>query len=194
VRQHPNVHAAFQQLFPGGEDLVTSFGAIFFAPDGAKSVKRSTLSAHTDQNGNDVREAMAKHTIYQGVLYLWPTSEDGSSSSTVIWPGSHRKVFPEMMKDETFVRNGANGFHYSELSQMADAGRAKDHDTIGDIGRRKRLTYKTEHGLGKSVSLPEWLRGWTSDPLGGNSAWVRNSLYADGHLGRPCTSIWSKHG
>merc|ERR1712232_70854 len=70
-----------------------------------------------DQNEHDVRPHLGDCEIYQGALYVW-SAESQHSSTTVVWPGSHREAFPKMMKDAAYKRNGSYGFHYSEVSEM----------------------------------------------------------------------------
>jgi len=121
ARRHGNVHAAFRCLFPGeSSPLVTSLDVTFFTPEGQPSTSTNKFSAHVDQNRSDVREGLAECSIYQGVLYIWPAGPDGLNSTTVVWPGSHRDVWPAMMGDEQLARYGQAGMHYSEIQEMCD--------------------------------------------------------------------------
>jgi len=123
VRGHPRVHAAFGALFPKEGPLVTSLDATFFTPDGQSEATVNGFSAHVDQNQHDVRTQLADCPIYQGVLYVWPAAAP-SSSTTVVWPGSHRTVWPRMMKDQGFEAPGRAGEHYSEIAMMHDKAQA----------------------------------------------------------------------
>jgi len=124
VRRHPNVHAVYRELFEGCEDLVTSMSATFFTPGGQEPANTNVFAAHVDQNSNDVRHDLAECNSYQGVLYVWPATADGDCSTTVVWPGSHLDVFPRMMRDEQFAKDGKDGFHHSAISNMKDFGAA----------------------------------------------------------------------
>lgn len=122
IRVHPKVHAVFRLLFPEAEaqDLVTSLDATFFTPAGQPPAEVNPFSAHSDQNKYDARPGLADCNVYQGVVYIWPATSEGAESTTVVWPGSHRRIWPLMMRDPSFERNGASGFHYSEISQMVN--------------------------------------------------------------------------
>lgn len=128
ARRHPRVHAAFRELFPGcsAESLVTSLGAVFFTPEDHPPIAKSMFNAHSDQNKHDARYGMADRNIYQGVLYVWPALEDGSSSTTVVWPGSHLDAWSDMMCDPKFRACGAHGINYSEIRQMQNGNRRED--------------------------------------------------------------------
>merc|ERR1712079_367364 len=119
VRKHPRVHATYRALYPHAERLVTSQDITFFTPDGAPA-DRSAFAAHSDQNLHDVRPGLSDCEVYQGILYIWPSAMNGHSSTTVVWPGSHRNIWPELMKDSSFTDSGQAGFHYSEIRDMAD--------------------------------------------------------------------------
>lgn len=125
VRRHPRVHEVYRALYqrkgpPASrrEQLVTSIDATFFTPGGQPPATLNTISAHSDQNQYDVRPGLSECDSFQGVLYVWPA--DSKSSTTAVWPGSHRQVWPGLMADEKFVETGAKGFHYSDLSAMSD--------------------------------------------------------------------------
>lgn len=120
VRRHPHVHAAYRAIYPDADRLVTSLDVTFFSPSGHKPSETNNFSAHVDQNSHDARPGLADCESYQGVLYAWPSGGDGCSSTTVVWPGSHRSVWPEMMKDPGCYARGAFGIHYSEIKEMTD--------------------------------------------------------------------------
>mmetsp|Transcript_135928 Transcript_135928/g.253985 ORF Transcript_135928/g.253985 Transcript_135928/m.253985 type:complete len:433 (+) Transcript_135928:75-1373(+) len=124
ARKHPNVHKTFQAIFPNAEGFVTSVDVPFFTPGGQKRATKAKFTAHVDQNKHDIRPGLADCEVYQGVLYVW-SSEDDHASTTTAWPGSHTTVWEEMMQDASFKMSGGAGFHYSEVSQMQDKGRAQ---------------------------------------------------------------------
>ena len=120
VRRHPRVHAAFGALFPGAGELVSSMDVTFFTPEGGPPEDECALCAHVDQNGNDTRAPnLGGCNIFQGVLYVWPAK--AGETTTVVWPRSHKTVWPRMMADPAFVASGAKGNHYSELREIGDA-------------------------------------------------------------------------
>jgi hypothetical protein len=47
------------------------------------------------------------------------------ASTTVLWPGSHRDVWPQMMKDPSFKSSGEFGMHYCEIAEMQDTSMAR---------------------------------------------------------------------
>lgn len=122
VRRHENVHAVFRVLYPGSTDLVTSLDATFFTPASHPPASFAEFAAHCDQNKHDTRLNLGDCDIYQGVLYVWPSLEDGSCSTTVVWPGSHRNIWPMMMAHGGFEKQGEKGRHYCEIRHMCAAG------------------------------------------------------------------------
>lgn len=42
---------------------------------------------------------------WQSILYVWSAEADGAST-TVIWPGSHKAVYPELMTDRFALKPG----------------------------------------------------------------------------------------
>ena len=101
VRSHPNVRAVYEKIF-SSDDLCVGMDNLFFSPN-RPSEKKDTdredrLWPHADQNSN--LPPQGKYDCYQGVLYVWPS--DADSSTTVIWPGSNKSVFPKLMKKRSF--------------------------------------------------------------------------------------------
>jgi len=125
ARRHPNVQAVYQAIYPEATGLVSSMDVTFFTPEGQAPTERNKFSAHVDQNSSDVRPGLADCESFQGVLYVWPAGADGKASTTVVWPGSHRSIWPEMMNDASFSASGSCGFHYSEIIEMSDRASAR---------------------------------------------------------------------
>lgn len=125
VRQHPRVKEVYQAIYPEASGLVSSMDVTFFTPEGQPATQANSFSAHVDQNKMDIRDGLNEWESYQGVLYVWPSTRDGNCSTTVLWPGSHRSVWPKMMEDEAFLMSGEMGFHYSEIKEMQDAALAR---------------------------------------------------------------------
>ena len=142
VRSHPRVHEVFGALHPNVGPLVSSLDATFFTPEGSpewqhdrKSVHPS--SAHVDQNQHDDRADLGECTTYQGVLYVWPSTDE--STTTVVWPRSHLSVWPRMMESGAFVERGAHGVHYCPLSDLGRSLEAELMDGWQRHGRRLRV-------------------------------------------------------
>ena len=114
------MHAAFAAAHPlDAGPLVTSIDVTFFSPEGGPKDDIYKGSAHTDQNSNDTREPnLGGASVYQGILYVWPAGE--GCTTTCVWPGSHKAIWPRMMKDAACVAAGPKGDHYCELKNLDD--------------------------------------------------------------------------
>jgi len=106
ARLHPNVKEVFASIFGvSDDDLSVGMDKVFFTPDGASSSDVNHQWLHVDQN----HHTGLKHLCYQGVLYVLPSGP--ASSTTAVWPGSHRdEVYqqrvmsaPESNTDRQFV-------------------------------------------------------------------------------------------
>lgn len=124
ARTHPNVHKTYNAIYPDAKGFVTSLDVPFFTPGAQKGATKAKFSAHVDQNKHDVRPGLADCEVYQGVLYIWPSEDDGTSTTTA-WPGSHTSVWEDLMRDTDFKETGSAGFHYSEVRGMQDRAHAR---------------------------------------------------------------------
>jgi len=123
ARGLPEVHRCFAALFPGEPGpLVTSMDVTFFTPEGDTPKRINKFSAHVDQNLHDVREGLSDCPVFQGALYVWAADE--LSSTTSLWPGSHKEPYASIMEDGMFKQSGKRGMHYCEISCMRDRERA----------------------------------------------------------------------
>lgn len=86
ARLHPRVRSCFDRMF-GTSDLSCSMDTLknFCVLEGQAATDNLEW-LHVDQN----TATGVTHPCYQGVLYIWP-SEGAEKSTTVVWPGSHRK-------------------------------------------------------------------------------------------------------
>jgi hypothetical protein len=116
VRQHPNVRRVFVQIFQS-DDLCVGLDNPFFSNckiEAVADVSRLSCqySPHCDQSSHI--QPSGSWPSFQGLLYLWGSDE--RSSTTVVWPGSHKSVFPDMMASRKFPH------HFCELPMkwMAD--------------------------------------------------------------------------
>mmetsp|Transcript_7031 Transcript_7031/g.15138 ORF Transcript_7031/g.15138 Transcript_7031/m.15138 type:complete len:406 (+) Transcript_7031:59-1276(+) len=126
IRQHPRVRDVFRSIFPESEELVGGLDVTFFTPAEQAASEADLFSAHVDQNCHDARSGLGSCDIFQGVVFVWPCESDGSTSTTVVWPGSHKSVWLQMMKDDAFSNYGEGGFHYCDISSMCDRDSARD--------------------------------------------------------------------
>mmetsp|Transcript_25908 Transcript_25908/g.63951 ORF Transcript_25908/g.63951 Transcript_25908/m.63951 type:complete len:249 (+) Transcript_25908:305-1051(+) len=96
VRKSERVRRVYEALYDE-KDLVVGMDNIFFnneAPPQADDKNRTTtMWPHADLNN---KLPSGQWRVYQSVVYIW--SCDLNSSCTVVWPGSHLTVFPELMK------------------------------------------------------------------------------------------------
>lgn len=85
ARLHPNVKEVFALIFAvGAGDLSVGMDKVFFSAPDTPSTDRNHQWLHVDQN----HHTGLTHLCYQGVLYVWPSGP--TSSTTAVWPGSHR--------------------------------------------------------------------------------------------------------
>jgi len=108
-RTHANVRKSFEVLH-GSEDLVTSLDNPFFSPVEEKSATRNKLWPHVDVNMN----IPGATTCFQGVLYVWP-SEREDTSTTVVLPHSHAAHFAATMEGATLKQG-----HFVQVKNMQD--------------------------------------------------------------------------
>jgi len=122
ARLHPQVRRVYEVLHGTG-DLVSSCDNSFFAPGDAGGADRNRSWPHVDHNCHDHSvvdadgNAISDWQVYQGLLYIWPAVEQ-DASTTVVWPGSHRAVYDELMASDAVKTRGGKGQHFTQL-QMA---------------------------------------------------------------------------
>ena len=124
-RQHPRVQAVFASIF-GTDELVCGADNLFYdnraVPPGVAEAERvDRMWPHADQSSHVA--GSGQWDVFQGILYLWPASED--TSATVIWPASHLQPYADLMKSADFPR------HFCKLPRgmqgdfVANAGRVR---------------------------------------------------------------------
>jgi hypothetical protein len=120
VRRNANVHRVYQVLYnkKSPSELCVGLDVIFFnndmkSADLPEEEKKDGLWPHADHSVHV--PVSGAWDNFQSIVYLWPA--DRTTSATVVWPGSHRDVFPSMMK----IRS-QHLTHYSVLPNelMAD--------------------------------------------------------------------------
>lgn len=118
-RGHPRVKATFAALF-GDDRLCCGMDNVFFSNQpstpGMNATAVSRLWPHADQN--IAVKPSGRFECYQGVLYVWPATED--TSATVVWPRSHRLVYPRLMQ------NGRFKHHFCMLPAVEHADFARN--------------------------------------------------------------------
>mmetsp|Transcript_32338 Transcript_32338/g.53507 ORF Transcript_32338/g.53507 Transcript_32338/m.53507 type:complete len:396 (+) Transcript_32338:119-1306(+) len=94
ARLHPRVRASFASAFNVEESSLTaSADVLFWADKCTPTAEFNKEWLHVDQN----HLTGLTHLCYQGALYVWPA--DASSSTTVVWPGSHLEFYNQLLHD-----------------------------------------------------------------------------------------------
>jgi len=131
ARLHPAVRHVFSALHEvPADEMCVGLDCVFYMPGGTPAVDSDREWLHVDQNHHTGMTSECG----QGVLYVWP-SDDEASSTTVIWPRSHREVYDELMTDEQAIVKGRKASGH--LVRLAD---------LHDEGRRERLLAAARHG------------------------------------------------
>jgi hypothetical protein len=114
VRLHPRVRAVYAALHAcAPEALCTSTDVIFYTPHAAPPADSTAqLWPHVDQNCHS--ERMGSEPVYQGAVYIWPSSAPGAST-TVVWPRSQGAPYARLMEDANIAATGCMGAHYSPV-------------------------------------------------------------------------------
>lgn len=115
-RLHTEVRKVFANIFSTpAEDLAVGLDCVFWSAADSAAAESNNEWLHCDQNH---RTGMTWPCV-QGVLYVWP-SESEKSSTTVVWPGSHRDVYRCIMDDMTAYSRGrvagGQGIHLHSLA------------------------------------------------------------------------------
>jgi len=130
ARLHPRVRGCFAQIFGTG-DLSCSadqMGQFYTPRESAKINAVNHEWLHVDQNVL----TGSVHRCYQGVLYIWSSENEGST--TAVWPGSHGKEhYGQLMQDPVaaaYARRvdefGVKCGQFVPLSAMEDQARRDD--------------------------------------------------------------------
>jgi hypothetical protein len=114
-----NPRRCWEILFEN-EDLVVGLDMPFFSACGGTPA--DTAWPHVDQNDNH-KESKDKtdERGYQGVLYVWPSDEE-ESSTTVVMPESHGEIFGRIMADAK-CPTGSRYIPYSHMEASKDLNR-----------------------------------------------------------------------
>lgn len=123
ARLHPTVRRVFADLFETpAEELAVGLDLPFFASSGQPGTDSNKEWLHVDQN----HCTGMTWTCAQGVLYVWP-SESEDSSTTVVFPESHRAPYDQLMQDPTAHSNGRRPAGQSvKLNQLLDPSIQED--------------------------------------------------------------------
>lgn len=123
-RLHPRVRRVYEAIH-GTSDLVSSCDNSFFACGASRKASENRNWPHVDHNKHDVSVEDAEGCpigdwdVYQGILYIWPSTEE-RCSTTVVWTGSHTDVYEELMSGSVFSSKGRQGRHFAMLSSVGN--------------------------------------------------------------------------
>lgn len=122
ARTHPRVMQAYAILH-GSDDLISSCDNAFVANATQAEETENKCWPHVDQNDHDTRVPCKDWDVYQGILYVWDSTESNHRSTTVVWPGSHKR-YKEYMEDPNVARRIREGKpHFTLISGMEPSDR-----------------------------------------------------------------------
>jgi len=122
ARLHPNVRRTYEVIHDTNQ-LVSSCDNSFFATPAHREQTSTRNWPHVDHNKHDYSEyddegvPISEWEVYQGLLYVWGANTS-HASTTVVWTGSHRDVYEELMADSGMERRGRKSVHFSQLAYM----------------------------------------------------------------------------
>lgn len=123
----------------------------------AFSEPQKVVSAEVDQN----HRTGLTWPCAQGVLYVWP-SEGNDTSTTVVWPRSHREVYERIMQDAEAVARGRSiGGQSVKLRELQDASLREELLREAVLGSRRVPCPKGSLLLWDSRTIHQ---GWRGGP------------------------------
>mmetsp|Transcript_14587 Transcript_14587/g.25830 ORF Transcript_14587/g.25830 Transcript_14587/m.25830 type:complete len:427 (-) Transcript_14587:127-1407(-) len=125
ARTHPRVMRVYEVLH-GTKDLVSSVDNAFVANASQEEVTENKSWPHVDQNDHDSRVPCKEWNVYQGILYLWSSSDSSHRSTTVIWPESHKTPYVDYMADANIARRIQQGKPHFSLMSAMEPGEVRD--------------------------------------------------------------------
>lgn len=126
IRLSSKIRVIFETIY-SEKDLVVGLDCIFWKSGTEKSNNPVGLWGHADQNAK--RDNSESWDCFQSVIAIFDLKDD-DSEATVVWPHSHRNVYPTLL-------DAANKdfSHYIELSILNDA-------QFSDVVKGRHLNYK----------------------------------------------------
>jgi len=121
-RLHPGVRRVYEVIHGTGA-LVSSCDNGFFAPGAYQEQTSNRNWPHVDHNVHDMRFSdesgvpLGQWDVFQGLLYVWGSAQT-HASTTVLWCGSHREVYDEIVEDEVMKKRGRAGNHFVPLGLL----------------------------------------------------------------------------
>lgn len=103
---------------------------VFFQASDAEAATENRQWLHVDQN----HCSGLTHLCFQGVLYVWPSTEE-RSSTTALFPGSHTDVFDLLMSDGAAKSKGSRE-HGSQSVQVNSLWDCHEREALAEAACR----------------------------------------------------------
>jgi hypothetical protein len=164
-RLHPCFRHVYEVIH-GTDALVSSCDNGFFSPAAYREQTSNRNWPHVDHNAHDMRFSdesgtpLGQWDVFQGLLYVWG-SEQTHASTTVLWCGSHREVYDEIVEDEVMKNRGRAGNHFVPLGLLTP-GEASAKLSIG--WRRSARRIPVPAGALLVWSSRTVHQGWSGGP------------------------------
>lgn len=110
MRTNEKVRDLFK-LLHNSDDLVVGTDVVFFNTENKKT-QSTNMWPHADQN-IDVKSG--SENSYQGILYVWDGSDDGTSN-TVVWPKSANKEYYVLQKNVASYTSNEHGLYIDGIA------------------------------------------------------------------------------
>eukprot|EP00746_Dinoflagellata_sp_MGD_P072331 gnl/MRDRNA2_/MRDRNA2_29364_c0_seq1.p1 gnl/MRDRNA2_/MRDRNA2_29364_c0~~gnl/MRDRNA2_/MRDRNA2_29364_c0_seq1.p1 ORF type:complete len:539 (+),score=90.81 gnl/MRDRNA2_/MRDRNA2_29364_c0_seq1:168-1619(+) len=134
ARLHPEIRNVFSAVYSvPSTELAVGLDCVFWSGADAPAAESNDEWLHCDQN----HRTGLTHLCYQGVLYVWGSGEE-CASTTVVWPGSHKKVYDRLMDDRFAFTHGRKSFGQSiRLSNLQDESLRAELTEMAVAGSRR---------------------------------------------------------
>lgn len=133
-RSHEKIREIYSFLYDlSPEELVVGMDAVFFKPFASPATRWTTEWGHCDHNIKRA-DTGPDWLVYQSVASVWPSVTE-QDATTVMWPGSHKEIFPGMMSDPDVTPS--NG-HYIPLGSLLKSNSPERHRLLERYQREAR--------------------------------------------------------
>lgn len=135
ARLHPQVKRVFASLFDvSPAELSTGTDVVFWSAAGAEAAPDNAQWLHVDQN----HCSGLTHLCAQGILYIWPSTTE-NTSTTAVWPGSHREVYQRLMRDREAISKGRLelGSQWVHINSLQDYSERDSVSRLAVAGTRR---------------------------------------------------------
>lgn len=121
LRTNPIVKSIYAGLHDCTEDeLCVSLDVPFFSPDSSSSRDECYIWSHADQN---IHVKIGSPESHQGILYVWDSTEHGTSNTIVI-PKSHKNEYFELLAAiPEYSYDAHNGLYIRNIPDLEERER-----------------------------------------------------------------------